>query len=472
MQKLEHPSSLNSAFSRHLCIKNLHRKIKKLHFDHVQALKKKLRDYNAEPFQPGPARNIVTGREIDKAVIKRLLNAPEKGNCQYKKFVNDVFVTGSKTIFDTISKNKIQTGMEMTKKKCKKVDVLQEDKKAFGLIISKCQSKEEGFSFPMTYYPLSISKSEEILYSSDKSKFRNEIICQSFASEPMSHATWIIDAGYIIRQVTPKHTYHDYFVDLLNWMIPDPKYLPRKLVICIDVYRNQSTKKDGERKERRAGMEEGKKIHVLGFEQLMPKGKAKFLSNGQNKNDLMMCFEQFLLTDEFRKKINLLELIFCGSEKIWSLKENIVTELGSCNHKEADTKIVLFACQSNDNVVAVASDCDILVLLVTLYATTRPTNQWQMKYQSDRSANIREICLALGYAVAKYLVNYHGISGCDDVSYLYGKGNFGPLKKAVNNGHLDLLSGLRQELIISQDSIEKCKEFIRRVIYQGNPDET
>lgn len=364
--------------------------------------------------------------------------------------------------------------MEKAKKKCKKVDVLEEDKKAFGLIISKCQSKEEGFSFPMTYFPLSISKSEDILYSSDKSKFRNEIIGHSFASAPISNAVWIIDAWYAIRQVAPKQTYRDYFIDLLNWMIPDPKYFPKRLIIGIDVYVSQSTK-DGERKERRAGKEEGKRVHVSGFDQIMPKGKAKwseFLSNGHNKNDLMMCFEQFLLTDENRKKLRTLELIFCSIEKIWSLKENMVIEVGSCNHEEADTKIVLFACQSCNNVVAVATDCDVLVLMVTLYATTRPKNQWQMKYQSDKFANISDICATLGYDVAKYTIHFHGISGCDDVSYFYRKGKVSPFKKAINNGHLDLLAGLGQELILSRENIDKCKEFIRSVIYQGNPNES
>ena len=53
-----------------------------------------------------------------------------------KKFVDDVFMTGNKSIFETISKNKIPTGMEKTKKKCKKVDVLKEDKKAFYIQMS------------------------------------------------------------------------------------------------------------------------------------------------------------------------------------------------------------------------------------------------------------------------------------------------------------------------------------------------
>ena len=52
-------------------------------------------------------------------------------------------------------------------------------------------------------------------------------------------------------------------------MLPDSKYFPKRLVICIDNYVPQSTK-DGERKERRMGKVEGKRVHVSGFDQIMP----------------------------------------------------------------------------------------------------------------------------------------------------------------------------------------------------------
>ena len=251
--------------------------------------------------------------------------------------------------------------------------MLREDKQAF-IIISKCGSRAEGFSFPMTYYPLSIAKTEELLYTSDKSKFRNEIIGESFTFRANLNAVWIIDAGYAVRHVNPRNTYKEYYNDLLDWMIPDPKNHPKSVVIGVDVNRDKSTK-NGERKERRGGKEEGKRVYVSGFHQMMPKGKVKwsdFLSNGENKNDLMRCFELYIKTEESRKKLNGLEILFCGRESIWSMKGNVVKEHGSCNHEEADTKVPLFACQSNSNVVAVASDCDVLVLMVTAHANFRP----------------------------------------------------------------------------------------------------
>ena len=141
----------------------------------------------------------------------------------------------------------------MTKKKhCKTVDILKEDKQVFGLIISKCASKAEGFSFPMTYYPLPIAKSEELLYSSDKAKFRNDVIGESHSNLPFSDAAWIVDAGYAIRQLKPKATYREFYNDLLNWMIPDSIHRPRRLIICIDDYREKLTK-DREQKNKRVG---------------------------------------------------------------------------------------------------------------------------------------------------------------------------------------------------------------------------
>ena len=454
--------------------KELTPKNRRLHHDHVVALKTKLREYRAEPFKPGPARNIVTGKEIDTSIVNGLLNAADKGDAQLKKFTHDVFVAGTKNIFNTITKNSIKTGIVTKKKPCKTVDILKEDKQVFGLIISKCASKEEGFSFPMTYYPLPIAKSEELLYSSDKAKFRNDVIGESYSNLPLSNAAWIVDAGYAIRQVKPKATYREFYNDLLNWMIPDSIHRPRRLIICIDDYREKSTK-DGERKDRRDGKEEGKRIYVSGAEQIMPKGKLKwadFLSNGKNKNDLMQCFGIYLKTDEASKKLNGLEVIFCGREAIWSIRGDVVTEHGPCNHEEADTKIPLFASSSGCHVVCVAQDCDILVLLIFAFANVRPEFRWQMRYEYAKFADVNSIYDNLGDHISKLLIHYHVISGCDTTSYFFRRGKILPFKKAVKSGSLSLLAGLGEDVNISAEDIAACKEFVRTVMYQGEPEDS
>ena len=47
---------------------------KRLHFQHAWSLQANLKQYNVNIFGDGPARNLTTGREIDKEVINSLLH--------------------------------------------------------------------------------------------------------------------------------------------------------------------------------------------------------------------------------------------------------------------------------------------------------------------------------------------------------------------------------------------------------------
>ena len=445
-------------------------KNKRTHHHHVQLLKQKLHDYNAEPFQSGPARNLVTGKEVENDIVNGLLSAEERGDKQYKQFVSDRFVSGKKSFFDSITKNNINTGVEKKVKRAKKVDILLEEKQAFGIIISKCKTKEEGFSYPMTSLPLSIANPNGSMYSADKSKFRNNLIGSFFTEKGNSNALWIIDAGYAIRQIKPQETYKQYFQDLLEWILPDDNLNPSSVVIAVDDYRKHSTK-EGERRSRRDGKDEGKRVHVTGVDQKMPKGKVKwadFLSNGENKNDLMGLFGEYLKSNEAIEKANGLDVVFCGRRKIW----NFGHEIGECNHEEADTKIPLFASQSSKNVVAVAQDCDVLVLLITAYATVKPKSKWQMKYANNMFADIESIYNHLGDEVSRCLIQYHALSGCDTTSFFYRLGKTQPFKRAVDTGKINLLAMLGESEKISEECINECKEFIRTVFYKGKAGES
>lgn len=88
-----------------------------------------------------------------------------------------------------------------------------------------------------------------------------------------------------------------------------------------------------QRKGRRGGKEEIKQIHVTGFDQKMPTGKQKwanYLSNGENKNDLMASFERYLKEHLSNRNIGDIEIVFCGKE-VWSWSEGEFSEEGLCN---------------------------------------------------------------------------------------------------------------------------------------------
>ena len=130
---------------------------KKRQHGHVKKLKKHLVDYNVHSFGPGPVQNFANGKEIDINIIQELLDAGKTGDDKaYVNFANERPVEGKKTIFDTIRKCCIKTGIEMRKiKKTKEVSVLTEDKQAFGTIVAKATSLYEAFTYPITSIPLS-----------------------------------------------------------------------------------------------------------------------------------------------------------------------------------------------------------------------------------------------------------------------------------------------------------------------------
>ena len=101
------------------------------------------------------------------------------------------------------------------KRNFQKFDVLLEEKKAFGIMVSKCQSKEEAFSYPMTSLPKSIANPNGSLYGSDKAKFCNYLIGNFFSLDHRYEAHWIIDCGQALRQVNPCDTEN---ISIIYWI--------------------------------------------------------------------------------------------------------------------------------------------------------------------------------------------------------------------------------------------------------------
>ena len=199
----------------------------------------------------------------------------------------------------------------------------------------------------------------------------------------------------------------------------------------------------------------------------MPEGSkwSDFLNNGQNKNDLMSLFGEFLKGDDAINMVNGIPLSFCGKEEVWSILPRVTLVQQKCNHEEAGTKIPLFASIAESNVIAVATDCDVLVLLVATYTKLRPQFQWQMRYENYKYANIEGICNTLEYEASSFLSHFHALSGCD-------VGKIMPFKRSLEKGKLHLLKLLGAGMELSEDGLNNCKEFIRTVMYRGRPNET
>ena len=80
----------------------------------------------------------------------------------------------------------------------KKIDIIKEDKQAFGLLVGEVSTPSEALEYPLTSVPLALADPDRSLRSqSTKSTFRNEIIELSdalkFNLNNLSTVDWYVD---------------------------------------------------------------------------------------------------------------------------------------------------------------------------------------------------------------------------------------------------------------------------------------
>lgn len=144
-----------------------------MHCRHVRQLKNQIISYGLDPFSDEKPKYFSTGVEIRSDIVADILGAQEKGNKLYTTFVKERLVDETKGIFDLVPKPKICTGIERKKKTPKAVEILKEDKQAFGLMVSQSVNMGEAFKYPITSVPLSVATKEYGLPQSDEVQFTN-----------------------------------------------------------------------------------------------------------------------------------------------------------------------------------------------------------------------------------------------------------------------------------------------------------
>ena len=147
-----------------------------------------------------------------------------------------------------------------------------------------------------------------------------------------------------------------------------------------------------------------------------------------------------------------------------------IEKLPNCNHHEADTRRIAHTLRADAPVVVVASDTDILILLVYSYNKFMKdtSRQVQMKIDSERFVNIKTIVDNIPVDAINCLPAYHSITGCDTTSYPYGVGKVRPWNKALKNNKITLLADLEKK---NEEGLESAERFVRTMMYPGKESE-
>ena len=393
------------------------------------------------PFDEQAVRNFKTGEVISEKVINGLLGCSALGEELFQKFIqerlqpanpNDSESTERVSFFAPLKNPKLDTGLKPEKKTAKVINVLKEDKQAFGLLVGKSTSLTEAHSYPLTSVPLALASPDGDLRQSAEASLRNHLMDATNAVEDdaLLKATWIIDGMAIICSMNPRVNWGSFCEAFIDNCMPPKELLPAKLEIVMDTYGEGCIK---EMTQKRRGTT-NRKIVIGGADQAMPKAREwpEFLSDGDNKTELIRFIASYCRNQEFKSTLKV-PLVITYEENAWLVTPEEVDKLQNCNHHEADTRIIRHTIKADNPVVVVASDTDILILLVYAYNKfLKDTDrQVQMKIDSERFVNIRTIVDNIPEDAINCLPAYHSITGCDTTSYPFGVGKVRPWNKAL-----------------------------------------
>ena len=131
------------------------------------------------------------------------------------------------------------------------------------------------------------------------------------------------------------------------------------------------------------------------------------------------------------------------------------------------TKRVSRAAGEDKPTVVIASDTDILILMVHVFASRLPDHDWFLQIKKNQFVNVSKIHDYIANAVAVTLPAMFVITGCDTVSYFYRKSKKAILERVLKQEVLavELLSDLGEHTHLSEASEEKLKRIVQIFVY-------
>ena len=80
---------------------------------------------------------------------------------------------------------------------------------------------------------------------------------------------------------------------------------------------------------------------------------------------------------------------------------------------------LLHGYQVDSDVAAFCKDTDVLMLMIWAYSKLNITNNWYLKYDHEKFADIRKICSYLGKTLSLNLQKIQALPGYNTTSYFY-----------------------------------------------------
>ena len=117
----------------------------------------------------------------------------------------------------------------------------------------------------------------------------------------------------------------------------------------------------------------------------------------------LYTFTSNLFCTYYRSKLRI-PLVITEICNTWLVSPEDATLLETCNHHEADTRIVSHVSLSDKPLVIVAADTYIFVLLIYAFHKSHPSEKWFVKIEKNRYLDIGDIFKTYGEGICDALL--------------------------------------------------------------------
>ena len=352
-----------------------------------------------DPFQNDPKQisivNLSSGVVAPDNIEKDLVTALDKGNGAFKAFVSDNLFVDEPNIFTPIKKMNLKTFASIKKDATRRTSKgqlvsLKADRNTFARLFMVGQNRsidvQQILSHCLGPYPLSLATVHKDICKSTKSKLLQILeteVPNCLADHVPDGGCILLDAMAVLQSTTViPNTYGELSDAILSRIVATAKKLKASRVDFVTDRYPALSIKNAER-EKRASLQGTSSIRIYGRNQAVFKPWKKFLSSGQNKENLV----EFLLdswSKTERQTLSGLQLyVTCGNScsKLVAegdgVTQSYVVEL-SCDHEEADTRIMLHAAHAArsgyQTVVIKSPDTDVFILALFSKLTLNETS--------------------------------------------------------------------------------------------------
>ena len=316
------------------------------------------------------------------------------------------------------------------------------------LVMAQSGNMESCFCHELTTLPSALF-SDSGLRKTNKSMLAKEIT-RAVDNTLQVHTTckYVVDGGCLLRRVVwPKSgTYLDVVHVYLGYIQRHYK----DCVVVFDGYCNGPSLKDHEHIRRASAP-----APLVSIEDHMPvyRNQSAFLMNCENKH----CFVGML--SRHMKE--------CGLEVLQA-------------QNDADTLIARTALDiaaSKEEVVVVADDTDVLVLLVHHFKPDMADISVLSEITRIRNprmsvVSVRAVRNSIDNTAAEQLLAVHALSGCDTTSALFGHGKASVYRKVIENPDTKPLTDVLSSVDASQTAVVEAGLKLLLMLYSAKPSDT